>query len=213
MGLFSRLVFGVVAALAVAAPVSASGHCDLTVAHIEGGAAFHRVSGSGFVADEEVELQLYFDNEAVFLAPVLKTADGDGKFFDGLSMLPKDPVGTYTMRATAASCDAQTTFVWALPDTAVELPATAGQMLSIPALTWVLVAGTLAFAYFLISPRWTGALSRNTLPDTAARLPTPVTPSPPTTSEVKWAVVAGVLIFAYALISPRWGGARSRNSD
>ena len=211
MGQILRLIFGVIAALAIAAPVSASAHCELGVVLVEPAAAFHRVSGSGFAANEEVELQLYFDGEAVFLAPLLKTADGDGTFFDRLTMLPRDPVGMYTMRATAASCNAEATFEWALPDTAVELPTTSGQVPSIPALTWPLVAGTLAFAYFLVaSAGRAGARGRNPLRDTAVELPPPAAPSTP---DLKWAFVVGMLVFAYAIISPLWVRARGRNSD
>lgn len=208
MGQLSRLMFGVIAALAIAAPVSAAAHCELSVVLADRATAFHRVSGSGFAPNEEVELQVYFDNEPMLLAPLLKTADGDGQFLDGLRMLPKDPVGTYTMRATAASCNAETTFVWVLPDTAVALPTPAAPRT--PDLTWALVAGALAFAYVLISPPWAGARGRNTLPDTAAELPTPAAPSTP---DLKWAFVAGMLMLAYVLISPRWAGARGRNSD
>ena len=211
MGRLSRLIFGVVAGLAVAAPVSASGHCELTVVRVEAGAGFHRVSGSSFAPNEEVELQLYLGNEAQFLAPLLKIADGDGKFFDGLWFLPKDAAGTYAMRATAASCNAETTFMWALPDTAAALPTPAGP--STPDLTWAYVAGAVVFAYVLIFPRWAGARGLNTLQDTAPDLPTPAAPKAPNKPDLKWAFVAGVLMFAYVLIAPRWAGARGRKTD
>lgn len=205
MGQLSRLIFGVITALAVAAPVSASAPCELTVAPVEPGAAFHRVSGSDFPHNDEVGLQLYFGNEPVFLAPLLKATDDDGSFFDGLTMLPKDPVGTYTMRAQGEFCTAETTFVWALPDTAVELPTTSGQVPSIPSLTWALVAGALAFVIFLVVPLKAGARARTPLPATAVELPTPAAPSGP---DLKWVVVATVLALAYVLLSPRRAGAR-----
>ncbi len=207
MSQLSRLIFGVIAALAIAAPVAASAHCELTVVLVDPAAAFHRVSGAGFAPNEEVELQLYLDNEAVFLAPLQKTADSHGKFFDGLTMLPKDPVGTYTMRATAASCTAETTFEWSLPDTAVVLPIPAAP--SAPDHAWVFVAGLLVFAYMLISPRWARAEVRSTLPERLAEPPSSAAASPP---ELRWALVVGVVLFAYVLISPLWAGARRRNS-
>ena len=144
-------LLGLSAALLMASPLEAHDGCHLTAEAVEGGSGFFLIVGSDFAADEEVELQVFMDDQPVFPSPIVRTADGSGGLSDGLTFTDADPVGEYVVTATADSCTAETTLEWAgLPDTATEAPQTQD---SLPiGIVVAVVAGLLTFTYVFMRP-------------------------------------------------------------
>lgn len=134
-----------------ASTLAQDGECELEVERrLEAG---FLAIGSGFEPDESVEIQLFFGGEAVFPTPSTKTADETGTVTEFFTSEPGDPPGTYTVTATADSCEAEGEFE-ILPDTAAHALVTPGPRAFDVLL--VFTAGVATFIYFVTRPGQSG---------------------------------------------------------
>ena len=113
---FPGLLIGLVALLAIAAPVGAQGDCWLDVQQ-EDEFSF-AIRGEGFEPREEVTFRYGLAQNVPWT--IEKTADRHGSFWEGLYFESTTPTGVYELTADAVSCSAEATIQWPLPDTAIE---------------------------------------------------------------------------------------------
>jgi hypothetical protein len=144
-----RLLLGLALAMAVllalALGVRAQGVCRLE-ATTKDGYAFD-VRGHGFERGELVSFRFGLMQSEPW--EISKKADRHGSFWEGLYFDATTPQGMYRLTADAASCRAQATIEWPLPDTATEAVNVPS---ALPPFLIVVPAGLIAFAAALRAP-------------------------------------------------------------